>query len=193
MQPKQESGFALLVTIIVVGVVVAIGISILDLSIKQVRLTTTSRDSELAFHAANAGLECARFNRLSSASAMEVGAAVAPTCFSGASPATLDVNNRSTLVDGVDGQSFLYRWDFTWGEVTTRRCSRMSILVASTTPTGSGVTTPNMQTNFPGFEGATHFCEPSARCTVISVQGFNRPCGSVGLEGTVQREVLLQF
>jgi Tfp pilus assembly protein PilX len=190
-----QSGFALLMTIIVVGVVTAIGLSVLDLSIKQVRLTTLSRDSENAFHAANAGLECARFNRLLLSSDMEAGDAVGPTCFG----TTLTSNNPTTPVAAdyiaSDGQAYLYTWQYTWGTGLDTRCSRMNILVASTTPTGSGIeldTTYMGDSNFPGYVG-TFTCEASARCTVISVQGFNKACSAINQPGTVQREVLLEF
>ncbi|MFW6210467.1 MAG: hypothetical protein ACOC4E_03185, partial [Patescibacteria group bacterium] len=60
-QPHATSGFALLITLLVVGVVLAVGAVLLDLTIKQVQLSSTAKDSEIAFHAANAGMECARF------------------------------------------------------------------------------------------------------------------------------------
>ena len=60
---SQKTGFALLISLIVVSVVLSVGLVILDLTIKQVRLAATTADSETAFHAANAGMECARYWR----------------------------------------------------------------------------------------------------------------------------------
>lgn len=189
-RPHYTEGFALLVTLIVVSVILAIGLSILDLSIKQVRLSANAKDSENAFHAANAGLECGRFNRLRLAEDMELGREINPSCFGDT------VNNSNPQVifdDPVIGQSFLYTWEFTWGSGLDVRCSRLNILVASTTPDGGGLTSPDMLINFPGFENDTHLCEASARCTVISSQGFSRSCANRTQIGTVQREVLLEF
>ena len=51
---NSQSGFALLMTLVVVSVIISIGVSVLDLSVKQVRLSTNAKESEAAFHAANA-------------------------------------------------------------------------------------------------------------------------------------------
>ena len=50
-------------SLIVVSVVISIGLVVLDLTLKQLRLSTNSKDSETAFHAANAAMECARYWR----------------------------------------------------------------------------------------------------------------------------------
>jgi hypothetical protein len=41
-----------------VAVVVSITLAVIELTIKQLNLTVTAKDSEIAFHAANAGIEC---------------------------------------------------------------------------------------------------------------------------------------
>lgn len=186
----SQSGFALLMTLIVVTVVISIGLSVLDLSIKQVRLSTNARDSEIAFHAANAGMECARFWRRSSSVEMESGDSISPLCFS-AAPSLNTVSEIITNVSG-DGEVFKYDYMFTWGSTATR-CSQVTTLVAAATPAGSGLTVTNIQTLVLGYPGTTLSCGASERCTVISVRGYNKPCSNVSDNGTVQREVLLQF
>lgn len=188
---KNESGFALLIGLIVVGVVLSVGLSILDLSIKQVRLSTNAKQSELAFHAANAGLECARYWRRASSTEMELGQAISPICF-GATP---NSNTNSQIVAGVtgDGEVFQYQYEFTWGGAEPR-CTQINTIVASSSPLGIGATTSNMTTLVPGYpDGNDKFCAPGARCSTISVRGYNRPCNTIGGYGVVQREVLLQF
>ncbi len=189
-QSSTESGFALLITLIVVGVVLSIGLTILDLSIKQVRLSTNAKDSEEAFHAANAGMECARYWRRVEADLMETGQSIDPECF-GVSPDNLDFDEITTGVTG-DGQVYQYEYSFTWG--ADPRCTVINTLIASSTALGGGVTTTNMTTLVPGYpDGNDKYCEAGGRCSVISVQGYNRPCSTLGAYGTVQREVLLQF
>ncbi len=51
----------------------------------------------------------------------------------------------------------------------------------------------NMQDKIPGYPDATKTCGPSGRCSVISIQGFNRACSALDTPGTLQREVLLQL
>lgn len=194
----QESGFALLMTLIVVGVVLSVGMSILDLSIKQVKLSTNAKESEVAFHAANAGMECARYWRREEADKMEIGEPISLNCFS--SP-LMNVS-KSPLPSGVtvvgNGDVFLYSYDFTWGPANAVRCTKVDTLVASSSSLGLGVTTTKMINIFPGYPTTENpdpssYCEPGSRCTVISVRGYNRPCSTASGYGTVQREVLLQF
>lgn len=191
---KQEAGFALLMTLIVVGVVISVGVAILDLSIKQVRLSTNARESEVAFHAANAGMECARYWRRASGTEMERGEPINPVCFGvAASPNTRLTVPGADIVG--DGDAHVYNFSFSWGSGRPR-CTQVTALVASSSVLGTGATTSNITTYIPGYpteNGDQKFCEAGARCSVISVRGYNRPCSTVGGFGTVEREVLLQF
>jgi type II secretory pathway pseudopilin PulG len=192
---SSESGFALLMTLIVVGVVLSIGMSILELSIKQVRLSTIAKESETAFNAANAGLECARYWRRKSFVEMENGAPITPFCFGpGNAPDSnaIDSVTPTLLAGSDDGEAFLYEYSFTWG-VGAPRCTQIYTLVAVASSTAP-MTVTNMIALVPGYtEGSSMTCDPGARCTVISVQGYNKSCDAIGGYGVVQREVLLQF
>ena len=187
---NKESGFALLMSLIVVGVLISIGLTVLELTITQVKLSTNARDSEIAFNSANAGLECARFWRRSSSDLMEEGQAIAPTCFGVSATA----NTNSEITTGVtgDGEVFRYDYSFTWGS-DGDRCTEVTTLVSSSTAQGAGTTINNMPTLVPGYSESTAFCEAGARCTVLAVRGYNKRCTDVSGFGTVQREVLLQF
>lgn len=185
---NNEAGFALLMSLIVVGVLISIGLTVLELTVAQISLSTNARDSERAFHAANAGVECALYTRRQISVDMEAGNAITPTCFGvgGASA-------PSTIMSTVDGDAFLYNYNFTWG-TNNDRCSEITTLVASTTPDGAGLTINNMSTHVPGYPvGNTLDCVAGARCTVISVRGYNKVCSAISTFGTVQREVLLQL
>ena len=187
---KKESGFALLMTLIVVSVVVSIGLTVLDLSMKQVRLSTNARESEIAFHAANAGMECARYWRRIASTTMETGGAITPVCFSG----TLTTNARSQITTGVTGNGEVFRYSYALTWAGGNHCSQVTALVASSTAQGAGLTISNMTTLVTGYpDGNTKTCAAGERCTVLSVRGFNRPCTGVTGYGVVQREVLLQF
>jgi type II secretory pathway pseudopilin PulG len=188
---KNEQGFALLMTLIVVTVVVAIGLTVLDLSTKQIRLSTNAKDSEVAFHAANAGMECARYWRRQRSNEMERGETLTGVgCF--APPDITVVPQEITSGVSGDGEVYKYDYSFTWAGDT--RCSQITTLVASSTSQGSGLTIGNMTTLVPGYPtGSSKTCAAGERCTVLSVRGYNKPCNSASGYGTVQREVLLQF
>ncbi|USN87560.1 MAG: hypothetical protein H6779_04070 [Candidatus Nomurabacteria bacterium] len=192
----KQSGFALLISLIVVGVVVSVGLTILDLTIKQLSLSTNSKDSEIAFHAANAGLECAQYWRIKEEDNLEQGNDVVFECFGQTLPATSKVNIPSA--DLIKGNAHTYDFKFTWGAASLQRCSevRMLLLTSDDGSTGAGV--DNVSTYIPGYvspSGNNKFeCEPGGRCTLTSVRGYNQSCGgaSSGVYGTLQREVLLE-
>lgn len=190
LQQKNEKGFALLMTLIVVGVLISIGLAVLDLSIKQVRLSTNAKESETAFHAANAGVECARYIRRIASTTMEAGSNISPVCFS-ASP---DTNNHSQMITGVSGNgtAYLYKYSFSWG--TKPRCSKVSTIVMVADPAGAGLTISNMSSWLEGYPGGeTKTCAAGERCTILASHGYNRLCSSASGYGSVEREVLLQF
>ena len=54
-------GFTLLVAIILVSVTLSVGLALLDLAYKQVVLSSAARQSQVAFYAADAALECALY------------------------------------------------------------------------------------------------------------------------------------
>lgn len=198
----SEQGFALLITLVVVGVVLSVGLSILDLSIKQVRLSSNAKDSEVSFHAANAGMECARYVRQVNASDMEVGSGITPACFSGTVSNNTDGSvpsidpNPGMYIDSGTGEAFIYEYDISWG-TPADRCTKVTTLVASTSITSVGnLVIEDVSEDMPGYPLATKECEPGARCTVISVKGYNKNCAAVNAGSTygiVEREVLLQF
>lgn len=189
------SGFALLMTLIVVSVIISIGLSVLDLAIKQVELASNARDSEIAFHAANAGMECAQYWRRQASSSIEVGNNFTPSCFSG----TLGNYENDQITTGVtgDGSVYKYFYEFTWGNLGASRCSRITTLVANATLTATGGETglsiANMPNHIPGYPDPFKTCSAGERCTILSVKGYNRECGTATGYGSIEREVLLQF
>lgn len=190
----RENGFALLMTLIVVTIVIAIGLTVLDLSTKQVRLASNATDSEIAFHAANAGMECARYWRRQGSDSMENGQTVSNVqCFA-STPVNVVPQQITDNVTG-DGEVYKYEYSFTWAGNT--RCSQITTLVASSTDNGDpsldDVVIQQMPTLIQGYPSSSKTCAVGERCTVLSVRGYNKPCGSTTGYGTVQREVLLQF
>lgn len=207
-QSHSTSGFALLITLLVVGVVLAVGAVLLDLTIKQVQLSSTAKDSEIAFHAANAGMECARFIRRVEGAAMNRGEDISVSCFgasdSVSSGAILNLESETDPGDGEthvtspdnDGDAYFYPYEFDWSQGGNERCTRIDTIVASSTATGGGVEIENMRWLIPSYPESpdTKLCEAGARCTVISVRGYNQPCNQINTSyGTIEREVLLEF
>lgn len=192
-QPNNK-GFALLLTLLVVAVLVSIGLSVLSLTIKQVRLASNARDSEAAFHAANAGLECAVYWRRQEADDMENGRSIGPIrCFK--EPSSQNVT-PSTIINTTNAKAFRYQYQFQWGDPV--RCTQIDTIVGSSSLSGTGLTIPDVRTYIEGYpsdssNNARKECEPGTRCSIISVRGYNKACSLINSYGTVQREVLLEL
>lgn len=198
---KQQSGFALLISLLVVSIVISVGLVILDLTIKQVRLASNATDSELAFHAANAGMECARFwrrdkrddiigNQFANPTISSGGTLDDITCFQGSA---IDVN-PSSLVSNSDGEVYVYQYEFEWDG--GNRCSEIDMVVTVTDISGNGLDLTNnqMRSVLPSYPAGESFeCPTGSNCTAIASRGYNRGCGQKNNFGTVQREVLLEF
>jgi type II secretory pathway pseudopilin PulG len=192
---KKEGGFALLISLLVVGVVISVGLSILDLSVKQVRLSSIAKESELSFHAANAGMECARYWRREGSADIESGQTINPTCFNGTRNTNTVTDLTSSNANG-DGDVYQYEFDFTWGVGTGARCTSVNMIVGVADVDGSGVLIEDIDDlvfGYPAASGSDKFCEAGSRCSTISVQGYNLPCANTGGFGVVQREVLLEY
>ncbi len=59
----QTGGFALLLTLIISSVALSIGLSLLDITVKQLSLGATARESEIAFQVAATAMNCLQFAR----------------------------------------------------------------------------------------------------------------------------------
>lgn len=60
-QKTFRAGFALIYAVLISSLLVAIAVSISNLVIKQLSISTVSRESQIAFYAADSGAECALY------------------------------------------------------------------------------------------------------------------------------------
>src|SRR3989344_3339343 len=58
---KPESGYALMLSIVVSSIVLSIGLSLFNIVQKELILSATGRDSQFAFYSADGGVECAMY------------------------------------------------------------------------------------------------------------------------------------
>lgn len=59
---QTNSGFVILFTVLISSIVLAISLGISSVTYKELILSSTARDGQYAFNAANTGVECALFN-----------------------------------------------------------------------------------------------------------------------------------
>jgi Tfp pilus assembly protein PilX len=58
---KKDKGFAMLFAVLTASVLLSIGLSIFNLTIKELTLSSSGRESQFAFYAADSGAECALY------------------------------------------------------------------------------------------------------------------------------------
>ncbi len=61
IKEKNEKGFALLIAVMMVAILISVTFVMFDMGLKQLTLATTGRESQTALYAADSGLECAMF------------------------------------------------------------------------------------------------------------------------------------
>lgn len=55
---KQQPGFTILFAVIVSALVLSIGLSIANITLKQIKISSLGRESQIAFYGADSGSEC---------------------------------------------------------------------------------------------------------------------------------------
>lgn len=178
---RAEGGFALLLTLIVVAVTLAIGLSLLNITLKQFTLSSTARDSEVAFHVSNSGLECMQAYRASAADTYLAGGSVSANCG--------EISDAPTRTSRSAGGGTVHHYeyefeDFGSGDV----CVETSMYIVDMRASTSGLT------NYAVNEGLEDIdCAAGVVCTTIFSRGYNRNCGDLSSIRTVQRELTVQF
>ncbi len=61
MSTSPSRGFTLLIAVILTSVLLSVGLALLDVAYKQVVLSSTAKQSQTAFYAADSALECALY------------------------------------------------------------------------------------------------------------------------------------
>ena len=199
---QKQSGIALLMTILVLGVVLSVTLAMVELSMQQLALSVDTKDSEIAFHAANAGLECARYMRRHASSSFERGiTAITPLCFGTTTPVIRRVTAGSegvaTSTSGAGAYGSVYRYKVSLAS-GTNRCSvidMITMVVQSSSTRDLIMTAPSGDLGdvLPGYGANTKRCAPGAVCTVAVVAGYNALCSGITADGVLKRQVLLEF
>src|SRR6056297_1764134 len=137
---KKQSGFALLITIVVISVVLAVGISLLNITVKQISISITGRDSEVAFHAAQGGVECMQL--LLNTTDYFAGDSLPPTTNCLGESVTVDDSDIGG--DGVN-EPYIAEYQLhypdtlgvTWSNADFEVCTQVDTYIIDATPTGA--------------------------------------------------------
>lgn len=204
---QTEGGFALLLAITVASVLLALGLTMLTVTTKQLTLSSISRESEIAFQAAMAGLECISFHRR----ALEVDyvdpnpTAPAIRCFDVNDDGTRQEDHVAININDGYVNVFNYRFDWETSPGVNERCTETDLYMMVNTKTA-----PPCNPAVPGScditfdfdaynvdavgNNGVKTCRINGVCTVAVSRGYNKSCEDVdkGL-ATVQRELTSEF
>ena len=59
----KNKGFTLLLSLLVISVILSVGLGVSNIMIKELKLSGLGRESQVAFYAADAGVECFFFGK----------------------------------------------------------------------------------------------------------------------------------
>ncbi len=61
LEKPKKRGFAMLFSVLISSLLVVVGLSIFNITLKELTISTSGRESQIAFYAANSGMECALY------------------------------------------------------------------------------------------------------------------------------------
>lgn len=172
---NSKKGFALLVAILVSSVVLAIGLSMLNITLKQYVFSGIGRESEVAFYATDAGMECVLYWDTSlppQGGILDIGDTTDTLDCMGVS-ATL--NKGNSVIDS--GETITVSTGsvegFDWQNNGQNVCTKIFL-------------TKYFDANNPVPMGTTN-CPAGATCTRLEARGYNRGCGDLISPRVVER------
>lgn len=204
---RHEQGIALLVTLLLMSVLLGITSSLLNVTLNQYQLARIAEDSEMAFEAANAGMDCIAwlnaknppnsvFNipltgrpPLNNANGNEI------HCLGEQSSDlvsdTSNPNQKKPHTDTVnlsqsgDKQNFAFSWKAR--NSNQEQCSAVSVFKFFEPLPGDGIG-PDMSGALRKPPGTVR-CAEGFICTVIQSRGYNAKCTDRYKKGVIEREI----
>lgn len=150
---KQDGGYILLLTILIISIILAISFSIYALSIKEVILASFLKESEKAFTAADRAVECTLYwDRSFPQNGLPYTAFATSTIW--VEPANINI----VVCDGTSLP--LTPWDNTTGRTPTKGVTTFSITYADGTCADVSVTKENGNTSL--TSNGYNNCSPGA-------------------------------
>lgn len=157
---KNTKGFALLIALVTASIVLALGLSILNITLRDFLLSGAGQESSAAFIAADTGMECALYWSESLSGGQ----------FTTPGPNAIRCMGSNFSVTNTLGSPTSFEVD--WGTVAEPLCSKVEV-------TRYTLAVPDTA---PGAVSC-----PVGTCMKIISRGYNRGCSDLTLPRTVER------
>lgn len=176
---NRQEGVTLLVALLLVGVLLGVSTSLLNVTLKQYQLSGIALASETAFQAANAGMECALYHDFpkSNPGKFEVPGdgseqLLIPsiTCMGNITVSATNIDNQPSYLGDEDGRAVSGEeqfFSFDWGS-SPQVCVEISVFKFYST-SGGVERWVNGNQMLPD-------CTQNSVCTIIQSRGYNVPC-----------------
>ena len=119
VEAKPRRGFTLLIAVLVSGILLALGFAIFNIASKELTLSSSGRESQFAFYAADSGIECTlywdfREDAFSTTSPQQ------PQCAGGS------VTNYNVNFDPLS-DTYTTTYSFSLGQTTSDPCTDVTV------------------------------------------------------------------
>lgn len=184
---NHQDGITLLITLIVMGVLLGVSTSLLNVTLKQFQLSGITLSSEVAFQAASAGMECALFYDHPGPSDPP-GPFDVPGDGSTRAPATISCMEDSDTDSNPAGSGDQQEFQFDWGTAPNQVCTKIIVTKFYEDLGFDGdAVGPNV-----AIGGVTYRplpCPEGSVCTIVQSRGYNVACTAIPTAGrVVERE-----
>lgn len=188
----------MLLSIIIASVVLAIGVAILKISVSQLQLSATGRESEISFQGAQSMAECIMYWRYRDETSFVARPGNFPPgtrlnappvqCFGDAA-----VESYAEVIANADDRHIVkFHYTFDWAGGTTEQCGGGDMYVMVPLEDDIVHTFPGTSVGDNG--DGLKSCPQGSACTVLVTQGYNRACDELQTSiFTVQRELTSEF
>lgn len=205
VQPhKNQEGIALLITLLLMGVLLGISTALLAVTLKQFQLSGITFQSEKAFQAANAAMECANFYLTPKAgdSIFFDAAVVTKTripagaffCFNQANAIDEVGGTVGSEYDADDEDFNEQRFQFTWGTGSDKVCSEFSVYIFHNPQVGGVDASEAIDVIVHGSLPLRNDCPEGGTCSVVEARGYNVACEDMDAGGrVVEREFIVVY
>lgn len=195
---SSQDGITLLITLLVMGLILAISSSLLNITLKQYQIAGIAKSSETAFHAANAGIECALYwdqNETSSnvprnSFRLETNPAGSTISCFGAPNSHTSPTPVNEAASGV-AQNFRYSWEIR--SEYDELCTEISVFKFNNASSDEDMSVADVGNLGVGSGSNDRDCPQGITCTVIQSRGYNSSCSNLSGNRTVERELILVY
>ena len=115
----NQNGFVILFAVLISSMILLIGVGMFRISIKETILSSTARESTIAFFAADTGMECALYHQIKQGAFPSAIPAGTPSQSS-----SVDCNDQTPSITSSPGQQFVYEFALA---LDNTACTRVTV------------------------------------------------------------------